>query len=98
LVVPRRHAAGLLDVPQQDLEEVAVVAQRVAQAAVDHLGAEGVNLLQSTGGAAFQTVFHLHVHVVPRYAGDGLTLPWVPTPGEPAVMDEAATRLRSALG
>jgi histidine triad (HIT) family protein len=65
---------------------------------VDHLGAEGVNLVQSTGAAAFQTVFHLHVHVVPRYTGDGLTLPWVPTPGDPSQMDAAAETLRSVLG
>jgi histidine triad (HIT) family protein len=98
LVVPRAHARDLLDAPREDLEELVAVGQRLARAAVDHLGADGVNLLQSTGAAAFQTVFHLHVHVVPRYVGDGLELPWVPTPGDPAEMDEAAAVLRSGLG
>jgi histidine triad (HIT) family protein len=97
LVVPRAHATGLLDVPRAELEEVANVAQRLARAAVDRLGAAGVNLLQSSGAAAFQTVFHLHVHVVPRYADDGILLPWVPTPGEPAEMDDAAAALRAGL-
>jgi histidine triad (HIT) family protein len=98
LVVPRAHATDLLDVAREDLEEVASVAQRVARAAVEHLGAAGVNLLQSTGAAAFQTVFHLHVHVVPRYEDDGILLPWVPTPGDPAEMDDAAATLRAGLG
>jgi histidine triad (HIT) family protein len=98
LVVPRSHATDLLDAPADDLEELATVAQRLARAAVDHLGADGVNLLQSTGAAAFQTVFHLHVHVVPRYEGDGIKLPWIPTPGDPEVIDDAAEILRGALG
>ena len=96
--MPRRHAADLLDVDADDWAAVSTAARRLARAAVEGLGADGVNLVQSTGAAAFQTVFHLHVHVVPRYAGDGLRLPWVPSPGDPAAMDEAAVRYRDALG
>jgi histidine triad (HIT) family protein len=51
------------------------------------LGADGVNLINSCGPAAWQTVFHFHMHVVPRYVGDPLELPWVPAPGD---MDEIA--------
>jgi histidine triad (HIT) family protein len=46
------------------------------------LGADGVNLLNSSGAAAWQTVFHFHMHVIPRYVGDPLKLPWVPAPGD----------------
>ena len=46
------------------------------------LGADGVNLINSCGAAAWQTVFHFHLHVVPRYVGDPLELPWVPAPGD----------------
>jgi histidine triad (HIT) family protein len=98
LVIPRDHSTDLLDAAPEDVEEVATVAQRIARAAVDHLGADGVNLLQSTGAAAFQTVFHLHVHVVPRYEDDGIRLPWIPTPGRPDEIDAAAATLRDALG
>lgn len=98
LVIPRAHARDLHDVVPEDLAEVATTAQRVAAAAVAELGAAGVNLLQSSGAAAFQTVFHLHVHVVPRYPDDGLVLPWTPAPGDAAEMDAAADRLRTALG
>ena len=62
----------------------------------DRLGADGVNLLQSSGAAAWQTVFHLHVHVIPRYAGDPLRLPWQPRPGDPEEIASVAAKLRSA--
>lgn len=97
LVVPRSHARDLHDVDPHDLAEVATTAQRVAAAAVAELGAAGVNLVQSSGAAAFQTVFHLHVHVVPRYPDDGLVLPWTPAPGDADEMDAAAEQLRAAL-
>jgi histidine triad (HIT) family protein len=97
LVVPRRHAADLLDAAPEDVAAIATAAQAVGKAAMDHLGAAGVNLVQSSRAAAFQTVFHLHLHVIPRYEDDGLRLPWVPAPGDTAEMDAAADVLRDAL-
>ena len=82
LVVPREHSADLLDVPEADLDACARMAKRLAQRVVERLGADGVNLLNSCGQAAWQTVFHFHVHVIPRYADDPLRLPWVPAPGD----------------
>ena len=55
----------------------------MARRAKDRLGADGVNLLNSCGRAAWQTVFHFHVHVIPRYDDDPLRLPWQPAPGRP---------------
>ncbi len=83
LVVPRAHAADLHAIDPADLQAVAVAAQRLASRARDRLGADGVNLLSSSGAAAWQTVFHFHMHVIPRYEGDPLRLPWVPRPGDP---------------
>lgn len=74
LVVPKRHCTDLLDAPADDLAAVAATAQRVARVAMAELGSEGINLLQATGAVAFQTVFHLHVHVLPRYRDDGFRL------------------------
>ena len=88
LVIPREHATDLLEVPDADLEACARMAKRLAQRIVDRLGADGVNLLNSCGEAAWQTVFHFHIHVIPRYADDPLRLPWVPAPGD---RDEIAT-------
>jgi histidine triad (HIT) family protein len=97
LVVPRTHARDVHDIGSDDLAAVATAAKDVAAAAVDRLGAAGVNLLQASGAAAFQTVFHLHVHVIPRYPDDGLVMPWTPAPGDAAEMDQAAEHLQAAL-
>jgi histidine triad (HIT) family protein len=95
LVVPREHAVDLLEVPDADLEACARTAQRLARRVKERLGADGVNLLNSCGPAAWQTVFHFHVHVIPRYAGDPLRLPWVPGPGD---ADEIAATAEKLTG
>ena len=82
LVVPRAHATDLLVVPQEDLAACLAAAQDLAGRQRERLGADGVNLLNSCGAAAWQTVFHFHVHVIPRYADDPLRLPWRPAPGD----------------
>ena len=93
LVVPREHAVDLLEVPDADLEACARTAQRLARRVKERLGADGVNLLNSCGPAAWQTVFHFHVHVIPRYAGDPLRLPWVPGPGDADEIAATADKL-----
>src|SRR5215211_2424526 len=82
LVVPREHAADLHAIGPEDLAACARAAQQVAGRLHDRLGADGVNLLNSTGAAAWQTVSHFHVHVIPRYHDDPLRLPWSPAPGD----------------
>ena len=94
LVIPRAHASDLLSVGAVDLTAVALAAQRLAARARESLGADGVNLINSCGAAAWQTVFHFHVHVIPRYAGDPLKLPWVPAPGDSDELDAVAQELR----
>ncbi len=94
LVVPRRHSRDLLEIEREDLEAVAVGAQRAARLANDRLAADGINLLNSRGQAAWQTVYHFHVHVIPRYEGDPLRLPWTPAPGNPDEIAAAAEQLR----
>jgi histidine triad (HIT) family protein len=96
LVVPRAHSPDLLAVAPEDLEAVALAAQRLARRAKERLGADGVNLLNSCGAAAWQTVFHFHVHMIPRYLDDPLRLPWVPGPGDPDEIAAAAQALASS--
>jgi histidine triad (HIT) family protein len=93
LVIPREHAADLLEVGAEDLAACAAAAQRIAKVMPERLGADGVNLLNSCGRAAWQTVFHFHVHVIPRYDADPLRLPWTPGPGERDEIAEAARAL-----
>ena len=94
LVIPREHYTDLRDIPADELSAVATAAQRLAVRASERLGADGVNLLNSCGAAAWQTVFHFHVHVIPRYLGDPLRLPWTPAPGDPDEIAAAAAALR----
>jgi histidine triad (HIT) family protein len=94
LVVPRRHAADLGEIDPEDLAAVARAAQRLATRAREALGADGVNLMNSWGSDAWQTVFHFHLHVIPRYADDPLRLPWKPAPGDEGEIAAAADALR----
>ena len=93
LVIPRAHAADILSVESEDLLAVALASRRLAGRAKERLHADGVNLLNSCGAAAWQTVFHFHVHVIPRYEGDPLRLPWLPAPGDPGEIAAAAQEL-----
>jgi len=93
LVIPRDHASDLMAIGEEDLAACMASAQRLAKKAKERLGADGVNLLNSCGPAAWQTVFHFHVHVVPRYQDDPLELPWTPKPGDEDEIKAAAAEL-----
>ena len=96
LVIPRTHSADLLSVDREDLNAVAVASQRLARRIRKRLRADGINLVNSCGAAAWQTVFHFHMHVIPRYEGDPLRLPWTPAPGDPEEIAAAARELGDA--
>jgi histidine triad (HIT) family protein len=93
LVVPREHSTDLTAIGDEDLAAVTRMARRVAQRQQERLGADGINLLNSCGQAAWQTVFHFHMHVIPRYVGDPLRLPWEPGPGDREDIAAAAHEL-----
>ena len=82
LVIPRRHARDLLEITAEDLSATVLAAQQLARRVTERLGAEGVNLINSCGSVAWQTVFHFHIHVIPRYSDDPMKLPWTPAPGD----------------
>ena len=97
LVIPKRHSADLVDIPAEDLAATTLAAQRIATAVISELGADGVNLLNCCGAEAWQTVFHFHLHVIPRYRDrdenhDRMELPF--EPGRPADADAIAERAR----
>jgi histidine triad (HIT) family protein len=94
LVIPRAHAADLYAIGTEDLQACGLAAQRLAGRVRERLNADGVNVLNAAGSAAWQTVFHFHLHVIPRYEGDPLRLPWVPGPGDPDEIKAAADALK----
>ena len=98
LVVPRTHSADLLEIGTEDLSATVVAAQRLARRMTDVLGADGINLINACGAAAWQTVFHFHIHVVPRYEDDPLKLPWIPEPGDSDEIAAMAAKLRGENG
>jgi histidine triad (HIT) family protein len=93
LVIPREHATDLTEVSAEDLAACTAAAQALSIQVKEKLDADGVNLLNSCGRAAWQTVFHFHIHVIPRYANDPLRLPWLPEPGDRDEIAEAAATL-----
>ena len=96
LVVPRRHSDDLMEISDADLERTTVAARRLANRMRAALSPDGFNVLNACGPAAWQTVFHFHLHVVPRYDDDPLKLPWVPRGGDPEEIAAVADRIRSA--
>jgi histidine triad (HIT) family protein len=91
LVIPRRHVDGLLDADGA-YAQIAPAIEATGALLVERLDADGINVFQSTGQAAGQVVFHLHVHLLPRWAGDGLLS--LHTLRVPLREDREATRAR----
>lgn len=95
LVIPKAHAQDLFDITPDDLVAVARTTHRVAARVKDALVPDGMNLIQANGRAGFQTVFHFHMHIVPRYEDDAIKMPWIPTPGDRDQIAELAERIRA---
>lgn len=94
LVVPREHAADLMDISDADLEATTLAARRLAQRIDAALSPDGFNIINSCRPAAWQTVFHYHVHVIPRYENDPLKLPWIPRGADPEQIAAVADAIR----
>jgi len=94
VVLPRDHAENLLELPDEDLLATMVAARRIAERMKQTIDPAGFNILSNVGRAAWQSIFHFHVHVIPRYENDPLVLPWVPQPADPATLAAVAGKLR----
>lgn len=97
LVVPRAHSSGLLDMSPDDGAAVMRTTLRVAAAVNTALRPDGMNLFHATGEAAGQSVFHAHLHVVPRWHGDGFRPPIIPERVQDDALDETAALIRAHL-
>jgi histidine triad (HIT) family protein len=94
LVIPRAHARNLLEISPEDLGAAIATVQRMARRVNERFQPAGINLINSCGAAAWQTVFHFHIHVIPRYEDDPLKLPWVPAQGDLDEIKAVAGELR----
>ena len=94
LVVPRAHSKDLIEIADEDLEATNVAARRLAARMDKMLNPDGFNILNCCRPAAWQTVFHFHVHVIPRYDDDPLKLPWIPRGADSAEIARVAGEIR----
>ena len=98
LVVPRAHAATIFEIEEADLRAAISTTRRVARALREGLGPQGLNVLQANGAAAFQSVPHYHLHLIPRWHNDDKGFDWPVVPGDRAQIQAIGERLREALG
>lgn len=97
LVASKRHAANLLELTAVEAGAIMQTAQRIAAAAALTFEPEGISLFQANGAAGGQTVFHFHLHVLPRRSGDGLALSWQRHEPGMATLNAQAERLRTTM-
>ena len=97
LILPKDHFANLYEIDDDVLTGVSLVAKKVARAMKAGLNCEGLNIVQNNGELAGQTVFHYHMHVIPRYADDGQVIGWKPGESTPEGQAQIASSIRAAL-
>jgi histidine triad (HIT) family protein len=97
LIITKAHAANLYEADVTDLQAAMVTAQRVAVAIRDGLKPDGLNMLQANGPAAFQSVLHFHLHLIPRWNNDGKGFDWKLVPGNREQIVKVGERLRALL-
>ncbi|MBQ6888032.1 MAG: HIT family protein [Lachnospiraceae bacterium] len=82
LILPKSHYKNLFELPDETASEVLVLAKKLGAQLKDKLNCDGLNVLQNNGEVAGQTVFHFHMHLIPRYTDDNQKISWIP--GEPS--------------
>jgi histidine triad (HIT) family protein len=97
LVISKQEFADLWIIPEETLVAVTRTVQRVALGLRDALKPDGLNVIQNNGGAAGQTVFHYHVHLIPRWEGDHAVQLWTPQPADQEELRAAAEQIRQAI-
>ena len=97
LVICKEEYPDIYTIPPEVLAHVTRTVQRVALAMRAALHPDGLNIIQNNGAAAGQSVFHYHVHLIPRWEGDGVVRHWMPRRSDPAELRSLAEQIRRAL-
>ena len=97
IILPKSHAANIYELEDEYVSRAFVLAKKLAVALKKLTGCDGVNILQNNGEAAGQTVFHFHVHVIPRFKNDDCTIVWKPTSYEDGEASEVAKKTAQLL-
>ena len=94
LILPKSHDKNLYELPDETAAKVMVLAKKLATEMTEKLGADGFNLVQNNNEIAGQTVFHFHLHLIPRYEGDNQKINWTPTTKTAEELDSVLDILR----
>ena len=94
LILPKSHATNLYELPDDVAAKVLPLAKKIATQMKEKLGCDGLNLVQNNGEVAGQTVMHFHLHLIPRYVGDGQNILWKPTEPSGQELDEILETLK----
>lgn len=97
IILPKKHAADIYELEDDIASKIYVVAKKIAAAVKEVTGCDGVNVLQNNGEAAGQTVFHLHMHVIPRWNDDSIKITWEQTEVEQEVLKGLAEDIASKI-
>lgn len=97
LIIPKEHFADIYELDDETAAHIFKVAVKVANAMKKTLGYDGLNVVQNNGEAAGQTVFHFHMHIIPRYKGDTANIKWVQNEVDQAVVDEIISKAKDLL-
>ena len=97
LILPKQHMANIFEMDDTTAEKVFVLAKRIAKAMKSALNCDGLNIVQNNGEVAGQTVFHFHMHIIPRYDNDGQHITWIPGTSEAEEREAIAAQIKSLL-
>ena len=94
LILPKEHYANVIALPEEVTAKAFILAKKMAAKMMEVLHCDGVNVVQNNGEAAGQTVFHFHIHLIPRYEGDGAGVTWKPGELSDEVRDEILKKIK----
>lgn len=98
IILPKYHAANIFELPEEITAKAFVMAKKIATVLKKVLNCDGVNILQNNGEAAGQTVFHLHIHVIPRFNNDNMGLTWKQGKADADELDKIIAEAKQYLG
>ena len=94
LIIPKNHVANIFEIDEEQAGRLFALAVKVSKVMKEVFGFENMNVLQNNGAVAGQSVFHFHMHLIPRYENDGINIKWNPT--EPTDDEIEAVRKKLA--
>ena len=97
IILPKQHAKNVFELSDEIAAKIYVLAKKLAIALKEELDCDGINILQNNEEAAGQTVFHLHMHVIPRYYSDEINIKWTPSESDSEGLSEMAKNIGNRM-